>query len=132
MSSLRRYDVQAGYAFVLAVLSILPLIAAVALTLRNYEPDLAQIVYGSKKYLVIHHLCVMMAMGLSFVAVALGWNSAGERRNDQPQKSWLGFFVGGIVFTLTVIVVLAFYMLRLEQRPVEASLAMNLLSFSWV
>lgn len=126
MSSLRRYDVQAGYAFVLAVLSIIPLVAAIGLTLRNYEPDLAQIVYGSKKYQVIHHGCVLAAMGLSFVAVVMGWNSAGERRNDKQHKSWVGFFVGGIVFTLTIIVMIAFYMLRLEQRPIEVASLMDL------
>lgn len=128
--SLRRYDVQATYAFKLAVLSIVPLIAVIVLTLRNYEGDLAQIVYGSKKYLLVHHACLILALVPSFAAVALGWSSAGERRNDRQRKSWIGFFVGGSVFTVALILGIAFYMLRLEQRPMQVGRATHAIHIS--
>lgn len=113
--SLRRYDVQAKYALVLALLSVVPLIATMVLTVRNYKSELGQIVYGSKKYVLAHHVCLAGAGIPAAIAAALGWNSAGERRNDKPGRSWTGFFVGGLVVTLCLILLLAFYMLRLER-----------------
>ena len=50
----------------------------------------------------------------AFVGFVLGWNSAGQRRNDKPMRSWVGFFVGGGVVTLDVVLMLAFYLLRLQ------------------
>lgn len=129
--SLRRYDVQAGYAFTLSLLSILPLIVGIYLTTRNYQSELGQIVYSSKKYLLVHHASLLCAMIPAGIAAALGWNSAGERRNDKEGKSWTGFFLGGFVFTLTIILVLAFYLLRLEQKPLGAEEALAAFATSY-
>ena len=45
----------------------------------------------------------------------LGFNSAGQRRNDKQARSWTGFFVGGAVLTFNLILVIALYMIRLEK-----------------
>lgn len=115
LPSLRRSDVQAKYAFVLALLSLVPFLGAGILLLRNYQRDLGQIVYGAKgNFLPVLLFCLACAALPSGLAFVLGWSSSGHRRNDKPGRSWFAFFVGGLVLTLTVIMGLAFYMLRLR------------------
>lgn len=117
LASLRRYDVQAKYALLLSVASTVPFLAAAALAARNYEPTLGQIVYGSEGNFVPMFLgCVVLSMVPSVVAMILGISSAGQRRNDKPTHSWIGFVVGGSVLTFDLILVIALLMLRL-QRP---------------
>jgi hypothetical protein len=116
LSQLRRYDVRASYAFVLALLSVVPFLGAVGLALRNYHSDLGQIVYGAKGlFLPVFFVCLLLSMAPSALAFLLGWSSAGQRRNDKPMRSWIGFFVGGGVLTFDLILAIAFLMLRLEQ-----------------
>jgi hypothetical protein len=114
--SLRRYDVQAGYAGVLAVLSLVPFAGAVMLALRNYERGLGQIVYGSGgSFLPLFLGCVALSLVPGALAFFLGWNSAGQRRNEKPVWSWAGFFIGGTVLTFDLILLIAFWMLRFEK-----------------
>lgn len=114
---LRRYDVQATYACILALISVVPLGGASLLAWRNYVPELGQILYVSGTPYLPAFLGSLCASGLcSMVAFILGWNSAGQRRNDKPTRSWLGFFIGGGVLTCNLILLIAFWMLRF-QRP---------------
>ncbi len=113
--NLRRYDVQATYALVLSLASVAPFLVAFALAATRFDPVLAQIRYGSEgKFVGAFAACVLISMAPSALAFALGWNSAGQRRNDRQKRSWTGFFVGGLVLTLNFILLLAFYKLRLE------------------
>ncbi len=113
---LRRYDVQANYACVLSIISVVPLLGAAALALRNYNDELGQIIYGSEGFfLPMFGGCLLLSMVPSALGLALGWSSAGQRRNDKPRRSWLGFFVGGGVMTVDLILLIAFWMLRLQQ-----------------
>ena len=112
----RRYDVQAMYALVLSVISVVPLFGAAALALRNYHHELGQIIYGSKGlFLPGFFGCLLPSMVLAAIGFLLGWNSAGQRRNDRPTHSWIGFFLGGIVLTLDLILLAAFCLLRLAE-----------------
>ncbi|MBU0719559.1 MAG: hypothetical protein KJ749_15050 [Planctomycetes bacterium] len=114
-SSIRRYDVRATYAAVLSCIAVVPFLAAAFLTWRNYNPDIAQIVYGAEGSFVPVFLACIAASGLpGFLGFVLGWSSAGQRRNDKPARSWMGFFVGGFVVTLDLILLIAFYMLKLK------------------
>jgi hypothetical protein len=113
---LRRYDVQAGYACGLALVSVLPLLAAAALAYRNYHHHLGQIIYGEKSlFLPVFAGLVLLSMVPGAIGLALGWNSAGQRRNDKPARSWVGFFLGGGVLTADTILLIALWMLRLQQ-----------------
>lgn len=112
---LRRFDVQASYACVLSLVSVVPFAGAAALALRNYSHELGQIVYGKEgMWLPAFAACLLLSMAPSAVGMLLGWSSAGQRRNDRPVRSWVGFFVGGGVFTFDLILSIAFWMLRLQ------------------
>ena len=114
--SLRRYDVQARYASVLALASILPFAAAAIATLQRYNSSLGQIVYGAAGYYVPAVLaCILLSIVPAALGCLLGFNSAGQRRNDRQGRSWTGFFVGGAVLTFDLILLIALYMLRLEK-----------------
>ena len=119
LGSLRRFDVQATYASVLAIISAAPALAAATLMLRRYNSELGQVVYGSgSRFLPVFLGIILVSMLFSAVGLLLGWNSAGQRRNDKPARSWIGFFLGGGVLTFDLILLIAFYMLRLElEKP---------------
>lgn len=116
--SLRRYDVQARYAIILALVSIVPLVASAGLAIRNYSSDIRNIVYmGGSKWLPVFLGFLSLAMLFSFLGFVLGWNSAGQRRNEKSSWSWVAFFVGGGVLMLSFVVLIAFVLLRLVQMP---------------
>lgn len=113
--NLRRYDVQATYAFALSLLSVAPFLGALVLAATRFDPVLAQIRYGSQgRFVGAFAACVLVSMAPSALAFVLGWNSAGQRRNDKQTRSWAGFFLGGFILTLNFILLLTFYKLRLE------------------
>ena len=115
-SSLRRYDVQARYACALSLVSILPFAAAAIATWQRYDGGLGQIVYGSVGYYIPAVLaCILLSLVSGTIGCLLGFNSAGQRRNDKQGRSWTGFFLGGSVLTLDLILLCAFYFLRLPQ-----------------
>ncbi len=112
--SLRRYDVQANYALLLSLVSLLPFVGAVLLAFRNYQPGLGQITYGPKGLFLPAYLgCILLSAAPGAVGFLLGWSSAGQRRNDKPRRSWIGFFVGGTVLTMNLILLITFWMIRL-------------------
>lgn len=114
-SKLRRFDVQATYALVLSAFSTVPCVAAAIVLAWKYDSDLGQIVYGSGgKVVPVFLVCIVLSLLPGFAGFLFGLNSAGQRRNDKTTRSWIGFFVGGAVCTVDVILMLAFVMLRLE------------------
>jgi len=115
LSRFRRFDVQATYALALSVFSAIPCLAAAAVLILKYDSKLGQIVYGSGgKVVPAFLLCVVLSLLPGFAGFLFGLSSAGQRRNDKPNRSWIGFFVGGAVCTVDVILVLAFVLLRFE------------------
>lgn len=116
LSKLRRYDVQAGWSMALSAVSIIPLVCALMFTWQRYDPVLGRIIYGSEgKFVPVLLASVMASMLPSALGFVLGLSSAGQRRNDKPWRSWFGFFIGGTVMTVNLILLIAFFMLRLEQ-----------------
>ncbi len=114
MPNLRRYDVQARYSITLSVLALLPLFAATAACLKNYGHELRAIQYGQHSvFLFAFLVCIGTAGLLSALGVIFGFNSAGQRRNDATRKSWLGFFIGTAVMSLSIVVFFGFYFLRM-------------------
>jgi len=114
---LRRYDFQASWAVALALTSVPPFLAAAYLVASRYQSVLGRIVYGGEgRFLVGFAAAALISLALAAGAFALGWNSAGQRRNDLSRRSWIAFFVGGSVLTLNVVLLIAFFMLRLKPQ----------------
>ncbi len=115
LSHLRRFDVQAQYAAILSIASAIPGLFGLYLVFDRYNAQLRQIIYGAEgRFVVVLGACMVASALLAAVAFALGWNSAGQRRNDRQRRSWFGFFLGGAVLTMDAILMLAFMMLRLK------------------
>jgi len=113
--SLRKYEVQARYSAALAVCSLAPCAFALLLVWKRFDLTLGRIVYGAQgRFVLAFAGCVLASLAASALGFVLGWNSAGQRRNEKSARSWAGFFIGGGVLTLDLILLIAFYMLRLK------------------
>ena len=101
--SLRRYESQALASVVLGIVSCVTLIAQALVVFRHMNFAEWTVLYGNpnRRYLIFCATAVTLLLGLS--ALGLGLNSAGQRRNERPQMSWVGFFLGvGVVCLATV------------------------------
>jgi len=115
LGNLRRYDVQAKYAFVLVIASLGPGLVALWSTWKRFDFELGRIKYSSQSWFVPGFFsCLLLSMILAALGFTLGWNSAGQRRNDRSGRSWIAFFVGGGVLTFDIVLLIAFFMLRLR------------------
>ncbi len=113
---LRRFDVQAKWAFVLSLLSVVPCVAAAFFLYRNYNRELGQVVYSAGgMFLPVFLGCAFASLGPSAIGLLLGLSSAGQRRNDRPTQSWIAFFLGGTITTINLVLLLAYAMLRFPQ-----------------
>jgi hypothetical protein len=116
LQNLRRYEVQASYAVGLAIAAVVPFLAAAYLVYSRYDSDISRIIYGSQgKFVPAFATCALASLAAAGVACLLGWNSAGQRRNDRSSRSWLGFFLGGMLVTLNIVLLAAFWMLQLKK-----------------
>lgn len=107
--SLRRYESQALASVVLAIASCISLIGQAYLVFRDIDYSEWTILYGNpnRRYMVYCAAAVTLLLGFS--ALGLGFNSAGQRRNERPQMSWLGFFLGVGAVCLAIVFVFFFY-----------------------
>jgi len=112
---LRRYETQAVWALGLAVVSLGPAALAALLALRNYNGDLGRIVYGGGgRFVLLFVGGVAASLAIAFPGFVLGWNSAGQPRNDRSAASWAGFLLGGLCLSVNIILLIALYMLGLK------------------
>jgi len=115
LRSLRRYDVQARYSLIISLVAVLPLAAAAYAGWSKYDHELRAIQYGSTGMFKVGFLaCIAASVALSLGGLGLGFSSAGQRRNNAQGASWLGFFVGSAVLSLSIIAFAAFTSLGLE------------------
>ncbi|MCP4251186.1 MAG: hypothetical protein GY778_29470 [bacterium] len=114
MSSIRRYDVQAKWSVWLSILAGLSCLGRVAMFARNWNWEIRQVIFRHPLWMPLYLSSTGVTLVLSVFGVALGFNSAGQRRNELQRRSWVGFFMGSGVFTLAVILFAAFWLLRME------------------
>jgi hypothetical protein len=116
--SLRNYEVQARLGLGVAAIAALGALALLFLLfLRgNYHPDVGAIIFRQKSmYGPMIYVLTAATLLCSAVAVALGANSAGQKRNSMPRLSWLAFFIGGGAMSVTLILFAAFWTYKLAQ-----------------
>lgn len=109
--SLRRYDNQAQVSVLLSLVSLLPLAAMTAIMVRLLmsRSDFTEFVfyYGPRARMAVL-FCGLASMFLATCGFGFGLNSAGQRRNEKQQLSWIGFFTGALVLALTFVMVFIF------------------------
>jgi hypothetical protein len=112
--SLRRFDVQAKWSLWLSLASILTWLGMLVLFLRNWQGEINQVQFRADGlYQPVYLACTALTIILATFGLALGFNSAGQRRNDRQKTSWTGFFVGLTVLGLGIIFFAAFWLLKL-------------------
>ena len=110
--SLRRYDVQARFSMILSLVSVVTLVGMVAVIMRRLDTEAWLIHYGKPTQMALYG-SALVTLALAVSGFGFGLNSVGQRRNDKPQLSWIGFFVGAGVLCLALIL-LAFFRFRGE------------------
>ena len=106
--SLRRFEDQAKASVVLGIVACVSLVAQATMVFRHIDTSQWVIIYGNmnRKYLVMITTAICLLIGVA--ALGLGFNSAGQRRNEKPQWSWTGFFLGAAVICFAVIFFVVF------------------------
>lgn len=109
--SLRRFDTQARVSVYLSAASAVCLIALSGLLFRHPRLALMENIIpykpGGAKMILIY-LFGALAFGLGAAGFGFGLNSAGQRRNDKPAHSWVGFFLGAGSLTLSLALLFLF------------------------
>ena len=111
--SLRRFENQALVSVIVSAISFLPLAAMTIFILKRMDWAEKTLYYGPRSKVGIL-ACGLFALMSSTIGFGFGLNSAGQRRNDKQQMSWIGFFLGALVLVLTF-VVFAIFRLRGEE-----------------
>lgn len=107
--SLRRYDTQARMSVAVAIVSLVSLAATCGLIFRHVDFSQFLIIYGNNTRKLLIYSGGALTLLLAGIAFGFGINSAGQRRNDKQQLSWLGFFISAGVLTMTLIVLYTFH-----------------------
>jgi len=94
---------------ILGIISIASLIALAAVAFRSVDFSQFVIYYGNKTRELVVYVAGAITLILAGTGLGFGFNSAGERRNDKPHLSWLGFFISAGVLCSTLIVLFLFY-----------------------
>lgn len=114
LGNFRKFDVQACWSLALSCVGAVCAAGAVAMIMYRWDPQLQSIVYGhGTKYTPVFMAAIAVGIFASLFGLFLGWNSAGQKRNDRQQFSWIGFFLG--TFALSVVIVSAYAYVTLRQ-----------------
>lgn len=105
--SLRRAENQAQVSALLSALSVLPLAALSFFVVQKIDWAELVLYYGPNRRIAILGTAAVTLL-MSAIGFGLGLNSAGQRRNDKQQLSWIGFFTGALVLALTFVVIFLF------------------------
>lgn len=107
--SLRRYDVQARVSVFLSAAALVCVVGLAALVFQHLAIREKVIPYNPKSLrMPLVYTSGLLALGLGLAGFGFGLNSAGQRRNDKPTHSWIGFFLGAGAVTLSVILLYLF------------------------
>jgi hypothetical protein len=106
--NLRRYDEQARFGVILSLASVGSLLVLMFFVFRHLKWS-EWVIYGSPTRQKLIYAAGALTMALATAGFGFGLNSAGQKRNDKPLLSWIGFFVGGAVLCLAIVILFFFY-----------------------
>ena len=106
--SLRRYDTQARASLVIAGVSVVSLLGLAFVVFKNVDFSQQVIYWGNQNRRLAIYLIGIVTMLLAGAGFGFGLNSAGQRRNDRPQLSWIGFFLSSAVICATLVILYIF------------------------
>ncbi len=99
--SLRRYDTQARVSMIVSLASCISLLGMILVLLRRFDFTEFTILYGPPtRYAVLGSGALTIL--LAAIGFGMGLNSVGQRRNEKPLFSWIGFFVGAGVLCVAL------------------------------
>lgn len=113
--SLRRFDVQAKVSLIVSILGGLGVVFLLVMLLRNFDSRLGAVIYGKNSiYGPVYLMACAITMLLSATGLVMGFNSAGQRRNDMQNRSWAAFFLGTAVLAIAIVCFAMFWFLKLK------------------
>lgn len=107
--SLRRYDTQATVGMYCALAALLCMVAQVILITQYLNTDDWIVLYGPTRRLLVL-AATATTIGIAIIGAGLGFNSAGQRRNEKGRQSWIGFFASVLIMCLSFALFLFFWM----------------------
>ena len=112
--TLRRFDTQAKVSWIVSLAAAAGVVLLAFLAARNLDTELRVIRFSpDSMYQPLYLGICAVTMVLAVVGLVLGFNSAGQRRNELQARSWLGFFIGTGAFSLAIVLFWMFVRLRL-------------------
>ncbi len=113
--SMRRFDTQAKYALYASVAGLFGLVGLAALVMRNYRKAEVAVVYSrDSMFAPVVFIATAVTLLLAATAAMMGFNSAGQKRNEKNKQSWIAFFVGTATASLAIIVFSVFWFYKLK------------------
>lgn len=110
MISWKTYEDQARLSVILAGISFVAALAAIALILRNFDADLFFVNFKfSGMWIKMFGAGLLTALGCGALGFVLGIYTAGQNRNKATNLSWMGFFGSAVALTIAMSTVVFFY-----------------------
>jgi hypothetical protein len=104
---------------ILACLGGLGVLGALMLLVRNFDGfETFWVSYNPKRpFMYVLGIMLMLAVGAGGIGLLVGFNSAGQRRNELSRLAWVGFFVNAGIVTIALCAGLFFYFTRHPVAP---------------
>ena len=107
---IRRFDVQAKWSMIFSIAAALGCLSLAAGMSMRWQGDLHQFVFSAQSLYQPVVICTSgLTILLALFGTALGFSSAGQRRNDKQKMSWLGFFLGAGSLSISFVLFAGFY-----------------------
>lgn len=107
------YETQGAVSIALALLAGVAALTAIALLARNYRPDAGYTLYSPRSmWFPMVMASLLGGIALSAAGLGLGLNSAGQKRNTQSGRAWIGFFLSAATLAVLLIEGLFFFFTR--------------------
>lgn len=107
------YETQGAISIAFALLAGVAALVAIALLARNYRPDAGYTLYSPRSmWFPMLIVSLLGGMALSAAGLGLGLNSAGQKRNTQSGRAWIGFFLSAATLAVLLIEGLFFFFTR--------------------